>query len=272
LRRRRSSDGRRFARPPAPCPRSRREVGHLDAGGGARGDAVRDGLPHQRAHLADRASRDPSRPRRPGEPGRGRARRAGAPPGPGHARAPGEGGPPPPGSPKHGTGEAGGGSGADPRGARRIGCVGAGRGAGGAPPGGTGLSELRYETAGVLGTGLVAALFATTRLRREGAEHFERFRASGTPIVFVFWHGQLLPLVHYHRRQGIVVLVSEHVDGEYITRVIRRNGFGAVRGSSTRGGTKGLKALVRAARAGHDLALTPDGPRGPHGVFKAGAL
>ena len=134
------------------------------------------------------------------------------------------------------------------------------------------MSELRYETAGVLGTGLVAALFATTRLRREGAEHFERFRASGTPIVFVFWHGQLLPLVHYHRRQGIVVLVSEHVDGEYITRVIRRNGFGAVRGSSTRGGTKGLKALVRAARAGHDLALTPDGPRGPHGVFKAGAL
>ena len=91
-------------------------------------------------------------------------------------------------------------------------------------------------------------------------------------MIFVFWHGQLLPLVHYHRQEGIVVLVSEHADGEYITRVIERNGFGTVRGSSTRGGTKGLKGLVRAAREGKDLALTPDGPRGPRGEFKPGAL
>jgi lysophospholipid acyltransferase (LPLAT)-like uncharacterized protein len=134
------------------------------------------------------------------------------------------------------------------------------------------VSELRYETAGVLGSGLVAALFMTTRIERRGTEHFERFRREGTPVVFVFWHGQLLPLVHVHRREGIVVLVSEHDDGEYISRVIERNGFGTVRGSSTRGGSKGLRALVRAARAGRDLALTPDGPRGPRGVFKPGAL
>jgi len=132
--------------------------------------------------------------------------------------------------------------------------------------------ELRFEAAGVLGTGLVGALFVTTRCERVGAEHFLAFRRSGRPVIFVFWHGQLLPLVHYHRREGIVVLVSEHADGEYITRVIERNGFGTVRGSSTRGGTKGLRALVRAARAGRDLALTPDGPRGPRGDFKPGAL
>ena len=134
------------------------------------------------------------------------------------------------------------------------------------------MSELRYETAGVLGSGLVAALFMTTKVERRGREHFERFRREGTPVVFVFWHGQLLPLVHVHRREGIVVLVSEHEDGEYITRVIERSGFGTVRGSSTRGGSKGLRGLVRAARAGHDLAITPDGPRGPRGVFKPGAL
>jgi lysophospholipid acyltransferase (LPLAT)-like uncharacterized protein len=131
---------------------------------------------------------------------------------------------------------------------------------------------MKFEAAGVLGTGLVASLFATTRLKRVGAEHYERFRRERTPVVFVFWHGQLLPLVHYHRHEGIVVLISEHDDGEYITRVIRRNGFGAVRGSSTRGGTKGLKGLVRAAHRGHDLALTPDGPKGPRGVLKPGAL
>ena len=134
------------------------------------------------------------------------------------------------------------------------------------------MSDLKFETAGVLGAGLVGALFSTTRADRVGTEHYLRFREQGRPVIFVFWHGQLLPLVHYHRREGIVVLVSEHADGEYITRVIERHGFGTVRGSSTRGGTRGLKALIRAARAGKDLALTPDGPQGPVHEFKPGAL
>ena len=134
------------------------------------------------------------------------------------------------------------------------------------------MSELRFESAGVLGTGLVAGLFMTTRVERIGVEHYLRFREAGQPIMFVFWHGQLLPLVHYHRHEGIVVLVSEHDDGEYVSRVIHRHGFGTVRGSSTRGGHKGLKGLVRAAKEGRDLAVTPDGPKGPPGVFKPGAL
>lgn len=134
------------------------------------------------------------------------------------------------------------------------------------------MSELRFESAGVLGTGLVAGLFMTTRVERIGVEHYLQFREVGQPIMFVFWHGQLLPLVHYHRHEGIVVLVSEHDDGEYVTRVIHRHGFGTVRGSSTRGGSKGLKGLVRAAKQGRDLAVTPDGPKGPPGVFKPGAL
>lgn len=134
------------------------------------------------------------------------------------------------------------------------------------------MRDIRFEAAGVLGSGVVAALLATTRLVRVGAEHYERFRSDGTPVVFAFWHGHLLPLVHYHRHENIVVLVSEHEDGEYITRIIRRQGFRTVRGSSTRGHTKGLKGLLREARLGRDVALTPDGPQGPRGVFKAGAL
>lgn len=134
------------------------------------------------------------------------------------------------------------------------------------------MNWLKYEAAGVLGAGLLGGLFLTTRFKVSGRDSFEQFRARGQPVIFVFWHGQLLPLVHYHRNEGVVVLVSEHGDGEYVTKVIERNGFSTVRGSSTRGGTKGLKGLVRAAKSGRDLALTPDGPRGPHGVFKPGAL
>lgn len=134
------------------------------------------------------------------------------------------------------------------------------------------MNDLRYEVAGVLGQGVVAGLFATLRVRWAGVEHLQQFRDKGEPVVFALWHSQLLSLTYYHRNQGVVALVSEHGDGEYITRIIRRIGFGAVRGSSTRGAAKGLKGLIRAARAGHSLAVTPDGPQGPPHVFKPGAL
>jgi lysophospholipid acyltransferase (LPLAT)-like uncharacterized protein len=132
--------------------------------------------------------------------------------------------------------------------------------------------ELGFQLVGLAGGAFVRALFLTTRLEREGHEHYLRFRAEGRPVIFVFWHGQLLPLLYHHRREGAVVLVSDHADGEYVTRVIERMGFGTVRGSSTRGGSKGLKGLIRAAKEGHDLAVTPDGPRGPARSFKPGAL
>lgn len=134
------------------------------------------------------------------------------------------------------------------------------------------MSELRFESAGVLGAGLISGWFFTTRLERIGAEHYLQFREKKQPFMFVLWHGLLLPLVHYHRHEGIVALVSEHDDGEYLTRILERNGFGTARGSSTRGGTKGLKSLLRAARSGHDVGVTPDGPTGPRGVLKPGAL
>jgi lysophospholipid acyltransferase (LPLAT)-like uncharacterized protein len=134
------------------------------------------------------------------------------------------------------------------------------------------MSDIRFESAGVLGSGLVGGLFLTTRLRMIGQDHHKQFRDAGQPVMFVFWHGHLLTLIHVHRHQGAVVLVSEHDDGEYVVRVLERSGFGTARGSSTRGGRKGLKGLVRAARSGRDVAVTPDGPKGPRGVFKPGAL
>jgi lysophospholipid acyltransferase (LPLAT)-like uncharacterized protein len=134
------------------------------------------------------------------------------------------------------------------------------------------MSEIRFQSAGVIGAGLIGGLFLTTRVRRVGYEHVLKFRGEGQPILFLCWHGHLLSLLHLHRQEGVVVLVSEHDDGEYVTRVLERYGFDTVRGSSTRGGRKGLKGLVRAARAGRDVAITPDGPKGPPGVVKPGAL
>lgn len=132
--------------------------------------------------------------------------------------------------------------------------------------------KLRFRAAGYLGRGLLGSYFPLVRCEKEGVEHFKDLQSQGTRVIFVFWHGCLLPLVHHHRNEGIVVLVSDHKDGEYITQVILRHGFGAARGSSTRGGVKGLKGILRAARTGKDLAFTPDGPKGPRHEFKWGAL
>jgi lysophospholipid acyltransferase (LPLAT)-like uncharacterized protein len=134
------------------------------------------------------------------------------------------------------------------------------------------LTELKFRMSGWLGRILLGSYFPFIRFEKEGEEHFEAFRRNGEPYIFVFWHSQLLPLVYHHRNQGIVVLVSDHKDGEYITRVIHRHGFETARGSSTRGGVKGLKGALRAAKAGKVLGFAPDGPKGPRQEFKWGAL
>jgi lysophospholipid acyltransferase (LPLAT)-like uncharacterized protein len=90
--------------------------------------------------------------------------------------------------------------------------------------------------------------------------------------VFTLWHGQMLPLLWTHRGQGVSVLISEHRDGEIIARAATALGFRTIRGSTFRGPDRALAGLVRELRAGHDVAVTPDGPRGPAGQFAPGAL
>jgi lysophospholipid acyltransferase (LPLAT)-like uncharacterized protein len=160
-------------------------------------------------------------------------------------------------------GESGGGerAGAEGRGPRR-----------GRAGSGEAEAPLKYRAAGLAGAGVLGLLGLTLRFRVEGDEHIQECRRKGQAYILAFWHAWILPMAYLHRRQGIVVLVSDHRDGEYISRVIGRMGFGTARGSSTRGGAKGLMGSVRALRAGTSLGLTPDGPRGPARVFKPGGL
>lgn len=118
----------------------------------------------------------------------------------------------------------------------------------------------------------VRMLGATWRIRVTNDESFKKLREAGKPIVFVLWHGQMLPLLYQHRGEGIVVLISEHGDGELIARIATSLGFGTVRGSTSRGAARALLGLVRVLNEGRDLAITPDGPRGPAKSFAPGPL
>ena len=74
---------------------------------------------------------------------------------------------------------------------------------------------------------------------------------------------QLLPLIWHHRGERVAILVSEHKDGELIARLAKSIGYRLIRGSSSRGGERALLALAKDLRAGREVAVTPDGPRGP---------
>lgn len=115
-------------------------------------------------------------------------------------------------------------------------------------------------------------LASTWRMSTRGAEALEAVRAAGTPMVIVLWHGELLPILWQHRDQGISVLISTHADGEIIARICKSLGCRTVRGSSSRGGARALLELVRELEGGHEVAVTPDGPRGPRREFAPGAV
>jgi len=92
------------------------------------------------------------------------------------------------------------------------------------------------------------------------------------PGIYPFWHRCVLPATWLFRNRDIGVLTSLSRDGEYIARVIRRFGFVPVRGSSSRGGPRGLLEMETMVKGGGAVAFTIDGPRGPRHVAKKGPV
>jgi len=130
----------------------------------------------------------------------------------------------------------------------------------------------RARAALFLGRGFLNVLARTWRIRVINGEAVRNLRASELPFIFALWHGHLLPLLWHHRDEGVMVLISEHRDGEMVARAAESLGYGLIRGSSTRGADRALISLVRELQAGREVAITPDGPKGPPGKFAPGAL
>lgn len=123
-----------------------------------------------------------------------------------------------------------------------------------------------------LGLVVIRLLARTWRVTAHNAQSYQGLRSQAKPLVFAFWHGTMLPLLWRHRREGVSVLISLHKDGEIIARICEALGFRTVRGSSTRGGGRALLGLVRELEGGYEVAVTPDGPKGPRHRFAPGAL
>ncbi|MCX6539279.1 MAG: lysophospholipid acyltransferase family protein [Acidobacteria bacterium] len=137
---------------------------------------------------------------------------------------------------------------------------------------GSRLKRAQVAAIAAVGYPLIALLGRTFRWRVGGYQHYDAVVAAGRQPILCLWHGRILPGTVFLKRRGIVVITSQNFDGEWIARIIQRFGFGTARGSSSRNAAGALRQMVREMRAGHPTAITVDGPRGPAGVAKAGAV
>ena len=123
-----------------------------------------------------------------------------------------------------------------------------------------------------VGATLIRAVARSMRFETQGQEAVDALYQRGSAVILAFWHAQQLMIPMGYRGPGAHVLISQHGDGEIIARIIARFGHQAVRGSSTRGGASALRALIKLGRTGRDVAVTPDGPKGPRHVAKLGVI
>lgn len=127
------------------------------------------------------------------------------------------------------------------------------------------LADLAFYT-------LISILGRMARFEVEGWENHEQVVDKGGLPIYVFWHDRIFLTTYWWRQRRIVVMTSQSFDGEYIARFIQRFGYGAARGSSTRGGVGAVVEMARLMRAGCTTAFTIDGPKGPPRIAKMGSV
>ena len=119
---------------------------------------------------------------------------------------------------------------------------------------------------------VVKLLGSTVKFEVEGWENWETASAGDKLPIYTTWHNGVFLSTYFWRDRGIVVMSSRSFDAEYTGRLIKRFGYGTVRGSSTRGHTGASIEMIRLMRVGCPAGFTIDGPKGPRHVAKMGAV
>jgi lysophospholipid acyltransferase (LPLAT)-like uncharacterized protein len=122
-------------------------------------------------------------------------------------------------------------------------------------------------------TWLLILLFGKMgRISARNRHYWDQLESSGQPFIVLLWHGKMLLPMYVHRNENLSVLISEHQDGELIAQNVKRLGYRTTRGSSTRGGSRAFRDMLRELHNGIKCVILPDGPKGPRHVVKMGAI
>jgi lysophospholipid acyltransferase (LPLAT)-like uncharacterized protein len=110
----------------------------------------------------------------------------------------------------------------------------------------------------------IRLVFLTNRWTVEGGAIPERLRAQGRSFILAFWHGRLLMIpMAWQRLAPMHMLISAHRDGRIIADSVTYFGVNSIAGSTRRGGSAALRAMLKRLAEGDCVGITPDGPRGP---------
>ncbi len=124
-----------------------------------------------------------------------------------------------------------------------------------------------------LAAGYVGLVTRSIRWTIQEPDTARSLRLGDRPFIACFWHGRMLYMRRaWNDQRPIHVLISAHSDGVLISRAIARLGVSTVKGSSRKGGMSALRAMQRILEQGHNVGITPDGPRGPRMRAKSGAV
>jgi len=134
------------------------------------------------------------------------------------------------------------------------------------------LNRLALALVPPVGASIIRMLGLSMRMTVRGSEAADTLARDDRHFILAFWHGRQLMIPLAYQGREIHILISRHRDGELISRIMSRFGYHSVRGSSTRGGTAALRQLIKLGRSGVDIAITPDGPKGPRYVAQPGVI
>ncbi|MBI1363193.1 MAG: DUF374 domain-containing protein [Proteobacteria bacterium] len=141
------------------------------------------------------------------------------------------------------------------------------------------LKKLFKSTAAQILAGRLIGMYTalaqvTASVTEENAHYPKAYWDADKPVIVAVWHGRLLlmPCFFAHCPHTVHALISAHRDGRLVSYAAQWHGIKTVQGSSTRGGAGAVKALLRLAKAGETLFITPDGPKGPRMHAQDGVL
>jgi lysophospholipid acyltransferase (LPLAT)-like uncharacterized protein len=112
----------------------------------------------------------------------------------------------------------------------------------------------------------------TLKIKQVNSEKVTHGWKKGDNFIFCFWHGRLLMMPFANLRGKGKVLISRHRDGELIARVMTFFKLGSIRGSFRKGTVSSIREIIHNLREGYDVAITPDGPKGPLYTVKDGIV
>jgi len=133
--------------------------------------------------------------------------------------------------------------------------------------------KIKIAITSFFGQWLFQLLFKLNKIEVKGEENLINLINSGRPIMVCVWHGRLVFPSWYLRLKttNVHAIASRHTDAEIMARILRRWGYGLIRGSTRKGGKAVVQKMADVFKNAGIIAVTNDGPKGPPRIAKAGS-